>query len=248
MLFSKCCWSILQIKSKSRRRNPIKNNSPDKPNTGYKVGNQINYMTAEQLKQYDFILLLDKSGSMSTKDCAGGKSRWDSAQETTIALARKCVEFDSNGITVVPFAGKFKKYENVDGGDELIQKIFSENEPSGGTNTAAAVKDVIDEYIATKGTPECKPIIIICVTDGLPDDEPALVNTIVAATKQIAAREEIGLLFVQIGKDTHAHAFLKRLDDNMTSEGAALDIVSAITMDDLEDITLTDAIIQSLTA
>lgn len=205
-------------------------------------------MTQDQLKQYDFILLLDKSGSMSSKDCPGGKSRWAYAQETTMALARKCMDYDSNGITVVPFAGNFRKYENVDGGDAIIEKIFKENEPSGSTNTASVVKDVIDEYLATKGTPTCKPIIVICVTDGLPDDESALVRVIVDTTKKIATREEVGLLFVQIGRDEHAHAFLKRLDDNMTSEGAALDIVSSITMDDLENITLTEAIMQSLTA
>jgi hypothetical protein len=158
------------------------------------------------------------------------------------------VEFDSNGITVVPFAKSFKKYENVDGGVDLINKIFTENEPNGSTDTAGVVKDVIDEYLATKGTETCKPVIIICVTDGVPDDESALVKVIVNATKKIATREEIGLLFVQVGNDAHAHEFLKRLDDNMTNEGAALDIVSAITMDEMENISLTDAIINSLTA
>jgi|SRR6185312_496069 len=212
------------------------------------MGNRF-VMTAEQLKKYDFILLLDKSGSMGTKDCAGGSmTRWDAAKETTIALARKCMQFDDNGITVVPFASKFKKYENVDGGDAIIEKIFTENEPNGSTDTAAVVKDVIDEYLATKGSATCKPIIVICVTDGVPDDEAKLVKVIVDATKKISTREEIGLLFVQIGTDQHAHSFLKRLDDNMTNEGAALDIVSAITKDEMEDISLTDAIIQSLTA
>lgn len=205
-------------------------------------------MTTEQLKNYDYILLLDKSGSMGERDCPGNKTRWETAQEATIALARKCMEYDDNGITVIPFANTFKKYENVDGGDEIIKRIFQENEPNGGTNTAGVLKDVLDEYIASKGTASCKPVIVICITDGVPNDEKALVSVIVEASKKIQDENEIGLQFVQVGTDAHAHAFLKRLDDNMTSEGAQFDIVNTVTMDEMENMSLSDVLINALIA
>jgi hypothetical protein len=44
----------------------------------------------------DQTLILDKSGSMSTPDEPGGKSRWAYAQESTLALARKCEQLDRN--------------------------------------------------------------------------------------------------------------------------------------------------------
>ncbi len=182
---------------------------------------------------------------MGTTDC-GGKSRWQAAQEATLALARKCVEFDSNGITVIPFAGKFKKYENVDGGEAKVQQIFDENEPNGSTDTAAVVKDVLDEYLASKGTANCKPIIVLCITDGVPDNEAALASVIVDATKKIDSDDEIGISFIQVGKDQHAHDFLKRLDDNLVNEGAKFDIVDTITMADMENMSLTDVLINSL--
>lgn len=204
-------------------------------------------MTPEELKKYDFIVLVDKSGSMSTTDCPGGKTRWDYAQENVLAIARECQKYDDNGITVGTFANKLKLYENVTDGSGKLQEIFKENQPGGSTDTAGALDAVIKEYIATKGSATCKPIIVVIITDGTPDDEAALVKVIVNATKQISTREEIGLEFVQIGKDEHAHAFLDRLDNNLTKEGATLDIVNAVTADDLGDKLISDVLIASLT-
>jgi uncharacterized protein with von Willebrand factor type A (vWA) domain len=200
-------------------------------------------MTTEQLKKYDFIVLVDKSGSMSTQDCPGGKSRWDYAQENVLAIARECQKYDDNGITVGVFANKLKLYENVTDGAGMLEKIFTENQPAGSTDTAGALDQVIQEYLSSKA----KPIIVVIITDGIPDDEPALISVIVKATKKISTREEIGLEFIQIGKDQHAHAFLDRLDNNMTKEGAALDIVNTVTADDLGDRLISDVLIASLT-
>lgn len=46
------------------------------------------------LSKYDIELLLDKSGSMSTTDCPGGKSRWEYAKEQTEGLAREAAKWD----------------------------------------------------------------------------------------------------------------------------------------------------------
>jgi hypothetical protein len=56
------------------------------------------------LEDRDYTLIIDKSGSMSTKDQIGGRSRWDVMQESTLALAAKCEEFDPDGITVYTFS------------------------------------------------------------------------------------------------------------------------------------------------
>lgn len=204
-------------------------------------------MTPDQLKGYDFIVLVDKSGSMSTADCPGGKSRWDYAQENVLAIARECQKYDDNGITVGIFANKLKLYENVTDGAGMLEKIFKENQPGGTTDTAGALQAIIKEYLDSKGKEGSKPIVCIVITDGIPDDESALVKVIVDATKKISTREEIGLEFVQIGKDEHAHAFLTRLDNNLEKEGAALDIVNTVTSDDLGDKLISDVLIASLT-
>lgn len=51
------------------------------------------------IENRDYTLIVDKSGSMSTADQPGGKTRWSAAQESTLALARKCEQFDPDGIT-----------------------------------------------------------------------------------------------------------------------------------------------------
>ena len=204
-------------------------------------------MTNEQLKGYDFILLLDKSGSMGTKDCPGGKSRWEYAQETTVALARKCCEFDADGITVIPFASHFKEYVNIQGGDEKTAQIFKENEPAGSTDTAKVLQHVLHTYFAKKGQSDSKPIIVLCVTDGEPNDQNAVVNTIIDATKKMDTDEEIGISFVQIGNDPGATRFLKMLDDGLVEKGAKFDIVDTKTTDEIEDMPLADVLIQALT-
>jgi len=196
---------------------------------------------SDQLKNYDIILVLDKSGSMGTKDMPGGKSRWDAAQELTLALTRKALEFDQDGITVIPFAGSFKRYDNVNS-EEVVAKIFKENEPNMSTDTAKVMKAVFDEYFAKKA----KPIIALVVTDGVPDSEPALESVIIEATKKMEKDEEIGVSFIQIGTDAGATAFLKRLDDGLVAKGAKFDIVDTKTTEEMGEMTITDVILSAL--
>lgn len=55
------------------------------------------------LENRDYTLIIDKSGSMATPDQKGGRNRWVTAQESTLALASKCEQFDPDGITLYVF-------------------------------------------------------------------------------------------------------------------------------------------------
>jgi hypothetical protein len=174
---------------------------------------------------------------MSTKDCAGGKSRWQYCQESTLAISKKLDEYDPDGITVVPFSGSPRVYPNTT--VDKVDKVFQENEPMGGTNLSAALQVVFDDYLDNKKKGTAKPngILALVVTDGQPDDEDAVAKAIVNFTKKLdptTGDEEAGISFVQIGQDTHATAYLKRLDDHLQSEGAKWDIVNARTMEEVE--------------
>ena len=205
-------------------------------------------MTKEELKKYDFILLMDKSGSMAVRDCIGGVSRWQYAQETVVGVTAKMAEYDQDGATVGFFARNLALYENITGSVEQVSKIFAEQEPGGSTDTAAALKHVLDEYFAAKAAkgPEAKPIIVVIVTDGQPDDKQALRDVIIAATKKMDADEEIGISFLQIGNDADAAKFLKELDDDLVSEGAKFDIVDTKTTEEMASMTITEVLIAAL--
>jgi hypothetical protein len=198
------------------------------------------------LEQRDYTLIIDKSGSMSIKDRAGGKSRWNAMQESTLALASKCEEVDPDGITVYTFSGRFKRYENVTA--SKVQQIFKENEPLGSTNLAGVLQDAVNNYFERKATGQAKANgeIILVVTDGEPDDRKAVMRVIVEASRRMDRDEELGISFLQIGQDPDASRFLKALDDEMQSVGAKFDIVDTVTMDDMENLTLTEVLLNAI--
>ncbi|AUB40254.1 Secreted protein containing bacterial Ig-like domain and vWFA domain [Nostoc flagelliforme CCNUN1] len=195
----------------------------------------------------DYTLIIDKSGSMSTPDQVGGRSRWDIAQESTLALARKAEQFDPDGITVYLFSGRFKRYDDVT--SAKVAQIFLENDPSGTTNLAAVLQDALNNYFQRKAAGKSKPNgeTILVITDGEPDDRKAVFEAIIHATRQMERDEELGISIIQVGSDAQATKFLKALDDQLQSVGAKFDICDTVTLDDLEDMSLVDVLTNAIT-
>ncbi|MGI2905779.1 vWA domain-containing protein [Tolypothrix sp. VBCCA 56010] len=195
----------------------------------------------------DYTLILDKSGSMSTPDQAGGRSRWEIAQESTLALARKCEQFDPDGLTVYVFSGRFKRYDDVT--SAKVAQIFLENDPAGTTNLAGVLQNALDNYFQRKATGKTKPNgeTILVVTDGEPDDRKAVFEVIINATRQMERDEELAISMIQVGSDAQATKFLKALDDQLQSVGAKFDICDTITLDDMEDMSLADILMNAIT-
>jgi uncharacterized protein with von Willebrand factor type A (vWA) domain len=199
----------------------------------------------ETLQNRDYTLILDKSGSMSTTDQTGGKSRWQAAEESTIALARKCEQFDPDGITVYTFSSRFKRYENVT--TAKVAQIFMENDPVGSTNLAAVLQDAITQFFQRKAAGQAKSgETILVITDGEPDDRRAVVEVIVAATQRMERDEELAIAFIQVGGDESASKFLKLLDDQLQSVGAKFDICDTVTMDDMADMSLAEVLLNAI--
>ena len=137
------------------------------------------------IQERDYTLIIDKSGSMSTPDQVGGKSRWEIMQESTLALARKCEQFDPDGMTVYLFSGRFKRFDDVT--SNKVAQIFMENDPAGTTNLAGVLKDATDNYFKRKAAGQTKANgeTILVVTDGEPDDRKAVFEVIVHASQQM---------------------------------------------------------------
>jgi uncharacterized protein with von Willebrand factor type A (vWA) domain len=197
------------------------------------------------LVQRDYTLIIDKSGSMYTADQAGGKSRWATIQESTIALAHKCESLDPDGITVYVFSGRFKRFDKVTAAK--VDQIFQENEPSGSTNLAGVLQDAVNQYLEKKAKGEATAgETIVVVTDGEPDDRRAVFEVIIKASQRLDKDEELAISFIQIGKDAQATRFLKALDDDLQGVGAKFDIVDVVTIDDMEDMTLTEVLMNAI--
>ncbi len=201
-------------------------------------------MNKEQMAKYDYVVMIDKSGSMTTADCPGGKTRWAYAQEQVEAIARQAAQFDDNGIDIVVFAGTPKLYTGVTA--DKVTLIFTENSPSGSTETAEALKLVFAEYNKRKAAGNAKPLIVICATDGQPNDETAVAKVITDHTLSMEKDEETGITFVQIGKDDAARSFLKRLDDGLQAAGAKFDIVDTVNDQEMENISIEDILTRAV--
>lgn len=179
-----------------------------------------------RLTEYDFIVAVDASGSMSTEDCPGGRSRWAYMQETVAAFARDIAKLDSNGIGLVIFGGsQISSYDNQKPQD--VEQVFAQRSPRGSTPLAEALQACLQ--LAGKSD---KKDFIMVFTDGVPDDQHAAEEVIRQASHSIASDEDLTILFVQVGHDALATAYLRKLDDNI--KGAKFDIVDAKTIDEAE--------------
>lgn len=198
------------------------------------------------LENRDYTLIIDQSSSMSVVDQPNGKSRWDILQEGTLALARKCEEFDPDGITVYLFSSRFQRYENIT--SCKVHHIFQENQPEGGTNLTSVLQEVTNNYFQRKASGQTKAEgeIIIVVTDGEPNDRMGVVDAIIKASSKMERDEELGILFIQVGSDPKVTKFLKSLDDQLQSVGAKFDIVDTVTMDDMGNMTLSEVLLNAI--
>jgi uncharacterized protein with von Willebrand factor type A (vWA) domain len=196
------------------------------------------------LNNRDYTIIIDKSGSMATKDQPGQRSRWAAARESTEAFARRCEELDPDGLTLYVFASRFRRYERVT--SDRVSAVFTENEPCGGTDLAAVLEHSFDAYFQRKGSGESRPETVLVVTDGAPDDEKAVMKTVIRAAKRVQRPDELVVSFIQIGTDPGARKFLKILDEEMVRAGAPFDIVSTVTLDEAEGMGLTEVLLSAV--
>lgn len=183
-------------------------------------------MSHDKLTEYDFIVVVDASGSMSTEDMPGGRSRWAYMQETAAAFARDLSKFDSDGIDLVIFGGnQVSSHEGVTA--DKLGEVFGTRRPMGST----PLTEALQAAFKLAGKSDKKDFIMV-FTDGVPDDKASAAKAIIAQSQLQSSDEDLTILFVQVGKDAGAAAYLRELDDNLT--GAKFDIVDAKTQEEAE--------------
>jgi len=199
------------------------------------------------LENRDYTLMIDKSSSMATSDSPDGKTRWQIAQESTVALAQKCEEIDPDGITVYLFSGRFRRYDNVT--SDKVSRIYQDNEPMGRTDLASVLQDGLDNFFQRRAANQTKPNgeTFLIITDGAPTDHKAVIRLIIEATQKIDRDEELAISLIQVGRDKQATAFMKALDDQLQAAGAKFDIVDTVTIDEMQNMSLTDVLLNAIT-
>ncbi|KAF8636271.1 hypothetical protein AX16_011041 [Volvariella volvacea WC 439] len=204
--------------------NPIPPPPPDNVIPGYNpVLDRPRPSTLDNyLKAYDVVFLLDDSGSMKG-------DRWTEARNALDGLANYIIDkgWDSDGIDLRFLNSnnlfQFKDITGVQDKGKVAEAINKVN-PDGSTPTGSRTQQIlgahIDKLNAAKGTSaygEIKPLDMICITDGEPNDDEAheLTKMLIEAGNKIKAGphhpNSLGVQFVQIGGDANAAAALAKL-------------------------------------
>ncbi len=192
-----------------------------------------------KLSEFDFIVVVDASGSMSTEDCPGNRSRWAYMEETLTAFARDVDKIDSDGLGLIIFGGQ--DITATDGVTaDKVASVFGNRRPSGDTPLAEALTAALNLGGGAKAD---KKRIIVVFTDGIPRDAEAVQKVIIAQANSQANDDDCTILFVQVGHDAAATKYLTHLDDGLTKLGAKFDIVDAKTITEAEKYSSTAALV-----
>lgn len=235
------------------------------PSNSFSAGSFVKQLAPRELNvlsSRDVILLIDKSGSMSEKDCppprdglrflyriAGGAdpvSRWDWCENELINMSRLTSSAMRQGMRVVLFSTDQTAYERVR--MDQIPEIFRRNYPQGSTNAAPALKRQLDWYFSNRVTQRdrSRPVVIAVITDGLPNNTRALKKAILDATASMQRPDEIAITFLQIGADRQGVRLVHELDDDLVRQGAVFDIVDSKDFGELLNIGLARALIAAI--
>ena len=138
-----------------------------------------------------------------------------------MAMIRDVQQIDQDGLGLVLFGAKVESFDGVTA--DKAREIFATHNPRGSTPLAEA----LDAAFALAGKSDKKDMIIV-FTDGVPDDKAAAAQRIIAQANSQATDDACTVLFIQVGDDAAATAYLKSLDDDLS--GAKFDIVDAKTV------------------
>jgi len=187
------------------------------------------------LRNYDTVLVVDDSGSMSDF------GRWDEACEALAQFVGLATQYDSDGVDICFLNSTIRR--NVKHVEE-VNSLFTQVQPTAGTYIGERLdqltRDYFDELKAHKEEKKpsgfkklfgghssdkrkrpVKPVNYIVITDGQPSDDPGEVIKKVAAKldKKDYPASQLGIQFLQIGNDAEATAYLQELDDDLSKCG-----------------------------
>jgi hypothetical protein len=184
-----------------------------------------------KLSEYDLHILCDVTGSMgepNRRNQPSGPTRWQYAQEVLRDACKFACEIDEDGIAMGFFGGSKIVIEEGVTADK-VDALLNAQRTGGGTYLAPALNQMF--AVAEKAS---KKDLIVVFLDGEVNDRDDTIAQLVAKANRQTSDNDGTVLFVQVGDDAGAKAFLEYLDDNLQSRhGAKFDIVDTKTIDQI---------------
>jgi hypothetical protein len=189
----------------------------------------------------DYAVLVDSSGSMYGE-------KWVQAVEVLEALARPVAAADADGITLGFFSDYLEIVPNVTDPAQVLA-LFQERTPYGSSCLAEALKTIIDPWLLQLKDPQVpspKPLTLLVITDGEPNNQLEVEAYIVSVTQQMHEDQQLSISFIQVGDDHNATHYLTNLDNKLVLDGAPFDIVDTVQADDLHQMDFASLIAKSI--
>ena len=181
-----------------------------------------------QLALYDIVILADDSGSMAMTD-----GRIEELKVVAEKIARVATKFDGDGITLC-FLNDKSVYTNQN--ESSVNDLIKRTRYSGSTPIGSVLRNrIIDPIVVKADQPLQKPVLVIILTDGEPDNKDDVYNALKYAKDY---NERVGsncveFEFAQIGNDKLAQKFLYDLDVHPIV-GDIVDVTSSYELEEEE--------------
>lgn len=167
---------------------------------------------------YDIIIFADDSGSMALREPKeDNMSRFDLMKNVIGTIGFWSTLMDPDGI-VVRFFNSNVEANGIAVSSDVI-KFFDSTKPNGGTPLGKNLKSKIFETIilpVAQTNQLARPVLIITVTDGVPDSQSDVTNTICQIKNYFSGTKYgpngASFSFAQIGSDLGATEYLDSLD------------------------------------
>ncbi|PWT98081.1 MAG: hypothetical protein C5B53_07185 [Candidatus Melainabacteria bacterium] len=172
-------------------------------------------------ENHDLVMIIDRSGSMTARDCPGRLSRWDWCCSQARDLADAAAQAAST-ITTVFFNHEYYRFDRVRPQD--IPVLFSQYQPSGGTILGQPLSEQFDDYFRVRA----KPLIIAIVTDGMPNDPFAVAEALDEATCRLRYAGEVTVTFLLISDQVDEESLRTKLQERMggsVKNGGMVDVI-----------------------
>lgn len=176
-----------------------------------------------------FIIALDISGSMGTRDCPNDATRIAYVQETLRVFTTEAAKWDPDGVSLYAFGAACYAHQDQqpDQIDQLITQYASKLE--GMTMTHLAIEQAYKEH-KSKGSEQT---FLLLFTDGDPSDRDAVKKTIARITNEVTDEKEFRIGFITVGNRTSSlNEYLTDLDDNLKE--AKYDIVDVKKLEEVD--------------
>jgi len=197
----------------------------------------------KQIAKYDIVMVIDISESMNFELAEGQESKWQWCKKFVSSFASKIIpSLNGRDITIVPFNRSYSI--NHERTPTQVLNFFESTQPRDCTDLGSPLQDVLKRFVSLDIQ---RPLLVMVLTDGQPNTGPKVEDVLIDASKHLKSENDVRILFLEVGEDLASNAYLRYLDDCLTSDGAKYDLVDVSEFKDLKNTTLVDAVQKAIT-